>query len=138
MGSDPWLGMVGGSYGGGIQLVSAAIDDRIDVIVPGIAWHNLDESLYTSEAFKTSYSSLLLLSLVTTGARINPQIYSGIITGAVLGILTPGQRALLGAERPVGHRGRHQHSDLVRSRHSRRVVPARSRPSSMRRIWGRC
>ena len=94
-GSDPWLGMVGGSYGGGIQLVSAAIDDRIDVIVPGIAWHNLDESLYTSEAFKTSYSSLLLLSLVTTGARINPQIYSGIITGAVLGILTPGQRALL-------------------------------------------
>ncbi len=92
---DPWIGMVGGSYGGGIQLVSAAIDNRIDVIVPGIAWNNLNDSLYTSKAFKTSYSSLLLLGLVTTGARINPQIYGGIITGAVLGILLPSQQALL-------------------------------------------
>ncbi len=93
--TDPWIGMVGGSYGGGIQLVSAAIDDRIDVIVPGIAWNNLNDSLYTSKAFKTSYSSLLLLGLVTTGSRINPQIYGGIITGAVLGILLPGQQQLL-------------------------------------------
>lgn len=92
---DPWIGMVGGSYGGGIQLVSAAVDSRIDVIVPGIAWNNLNDSLYTNQAFKTSYSSLLLLGLVTTGSRINPQIYAGIITGAVLGILTPSQQALL-------------------------------------------
>jgi ABC-2 type transport system ATP-binding protein len=93
--NDPWVGMVGGSYGGGIQLVSATTDNRIDVIVPGIAWNNLKDSLYTNDAFKTSYSSLLLLGLVTTGSRINPQIYGGIITGAVLGILTPGQQALL-------------------------------------------
>ncbi|RDH78337.1 peptidase S15 [Mycolicibacterium moriokaense] len=93
--NDPWIGMVGGSYGGGIQLVSAAIDSRIDVIVPGIAWNNLNDSLYTNQAFKTSYSSLLLLGLVTTGARINPRIYGGIITGAVLGVLTPGQQQLL-------------------------------------------
>ena len=92
--------MVGGSYGGGIQLVSAGIDPRIDVIVPGIAWNSLQDSLYTNDAFKTSYSSLLLLSLVTSGARINPQIYGGIITGAVLGILTPGQKALLSSSGP--------------------------------------
>ncbi len=92
---DPWIGMVGGSYGGGIQLVSAAVDKRIDVIVPGIAWNNLNDSLYPHDAFKTSYSALLLLGLVTTGSRINPQIYGGIITGAVLGILTPGQQQLL-------------------------------------------
>ncbi len=93
--NDPWIGMVGGSYGGGIQLVSAAIDNRIDVIVPGIAWNNLNDSLYTNDAFKTSYASLLLLGLVTTGSRINPQIYGGIITGAVLGILLPSQQDLL-------------------------------------------
>ena len=93
--TDPWIGMVGGSYGGGIQLVSAAIDNRIDVIVPGIAWNNLNDSLYTSKAFKTSYSSLLLLGLVTTGSKINPRIYTGIITGTVLGILLPGQQDLL-------------------------------------------
>lgn len=93
--NDPWIGMVGGSYGGGIQLVSAAIDDRVDVIVPGIAWNNLNDSLYTNDAFKTSYASLLLLGLVTTGSRINPQIYGGIITGAVPGILLPSQQDLL-------------------------------------------
>ena len=97
---DPAIGMVGGSYGGGIQLVTAGIDNRVDVIVPGIAWNNLEDSLYPREAFKTSYSALLLLGLVTTGARINPQIYGGIITGAVLGILFPGQRALLAASGP--------------------------------------
>jgi ABC-2 type transport system ATP-binding protein len=98
--NDPLIGMVGGSYGGGIQLVTAGIDPRVDVIVPVIAWNNLEDSLYTNEAFKTSYSSLLLLSLVTSGARINPQIYAGIITGAVLGVLTPSQRELLRSSGP--------------------------------------
>ena len=32
--------------------------------------------------------------------RNNPQIYGGIITGAVLGILTPGQIALLRSSGP--------------------------------------
>ena len=98
--NDPAIGMVGGSYGGGIQLVTAGIEKRVDVIVPAIAWNNLENSLYPHEAFKTSFSALLLLGLVTTGARINPEIYSGIITGAVLGILTPAQRALLSASGP--------------------------------------
>ena len=31
---DPRMGMVGGSYGGGIQLVTAATDCRVDAIVP--------------------------------------------------------------------------------------------------------
>ena len=32
---DPRLGMAGGSYGGGIQLVTAGLDKRVDAIVPG-------------------------------------------------------------------------------------------------------
>jgi len=32
---------------------------------------------------------------VEAGARINPQLYSGVITGALLGFLTPSQQALL-------------------------------------------
>jgi ABC-2 type transport system ATP-binding protein len=108
--TDPAIGMVGGSYGGGIQLATASIDKRVDVIVPGIAWNSLDDALYPDQAFKTSYASLLLLGLVTTGSRINPQIYAGIITGDVLGILTESQRALLlrsspGAPPPDGYIG---------------------------------
>src|SRR5215208_1180762 len=33
---DPTIGMAGASYGGGIQLVSAALDKRIDAIAPTI------------------------------------------------------------------------------------------------------
>ena len=50
---DPRLGMVGGSYGGGIQLVTATEDHRIDAIVPGIAWNSLLTSLYQDQDFKT-------------------------------------------------------------------------------------
>lgn len=99
-GTDPLIGMVGGSYGGGIQWVTAGIDPRVDAIVPGISWNTLPSSLYTNEAFKTSYSALLLLGLVETGARINPQIYAGIFTGALLGILTPSQQLLLANSGP--------------------------------------
>jgi ABC-2 type transport system ATP-binding protein len=89
------IGMVGGSYGGGIQLVSAAIDPRIDAIVPGIAWNTLNSSLYPDQVFKTAWATILTLDLVEAGARINPQIYSAILTGDLLGILTPSQQALL-------------------------------------------
>ena len=70
--------MVGGSYGGGIQWVTAAIDPRVDAIVPVISWNTLNSSLYPNQAFKTAWGTLLLLDLVEAGARINPQLYSGI------------------------------------------------------------
>jgi ABC-2 type transport system ATP-binding protein len=94
------IGMVGGSYGGGIQLTSAVIDPRIDAIVPGIAWNTLNASLYPSGAFKTSWATLLILDLLEAGARINPQIYGGILTGFLTGYLTSAQQALLKASGP--------------------------------------
>jgi ABC-2 type transport system ATP-binding protein len=42
---DPRVGMHGVSYAGGIELVAAAIDKRIDAIVPTIAWNSLLTSL---------------------------------------------------------------------------------------------
>ena len=42
---DPRLGMIGGSYGGGVQLSAAAVDPRIDAIVPFITWNDLAYSL---------------------------------------------------------------------------------------------
>ncbi|MGH8861795.1 MAG: CocE/NonD family hydrolase [Jatrophihabitantaceae bacterium] len=42
---DPRVGMVGGSYGGGIQFATAAIDPRLDTIVPLITWNDLSYSL---------------------------------------------------------------------------------------------
>lgn len=88
--------MVGGSYGGGIQLtVAGTPDKRIDAIIPSIAWNTLNQSLYPNNTFKTVIGSELLLALIATGARINKQIYVGIATGAALGFLSKTSQALL-------------------------------------------
>jgi ABC-2 type transport system ATP-binding protein len=38
---DPRVGMVGGSYGGGIQFAAASVDPRVDTIIPLITWNDL-------------------------------------------------------------------------------------------------
>jgi ABC-2 type transport system ATP-binding protein len=92
---DPRMGMVGASYGGGIQLVTAAADHRIDAIVPTIAWNTLNSSLYKSDAFKTGWGTLLTAALLLTGARPNPEVYPASVYGAVTGSLTQAQQDLL-------------------------------------------
>ncbi|WP_406459384.1 CocE/NonD family hydrolase [Streptomyces sp. NBC_00876] len=42
---DPRVGMIGGSYGGAIQLAAAAVDRRVDALVPLITWNDLAYSL---------------------------------------------------------------------------------------------
>ncbi|MDQ6839830.1 MAG: ABC transporter ATP-binding protein [Actinomycetota bacterium] len=42
---DPRVGMIGGSYGGAVQLAASSIDRRIDAIVPVITWNDLAYSL---------------------------------------------------------------------------------------------
>ena len=96
---DPVVGMVGGSYGGGIQMTT--VDPRIDAITPTIAWNSLNQSLYPDNIFKTAWANTLALSLLTTGARINSQIYLGIITGDLFGFLTESAQAVLGSSGPT-------------------------------------
>ncbi|MFE2054093.1 CocE/NonD family hydrolase [Streptomyces sp. NPDC059446] len=42
---DPVVGMIGGSYGGAIQLATASADRRVDALVPLITWNDLAYSL---------------------------------------------------------------------------------------------
>jgi ABC-2 type transport system ATP-binding protein len=82
---DPRLGMVGGSYGGGIQIVTAAIDCRVDAIVPIIAWHSLATSLYKADTTKNGWASILIAA--TNGRSVDPHIphaYQASITSGVL------------------------------------------------------
>ncbi len=69
---DPRVGMVGASYGGGIQLVTAAIDCRIDAIVPQIAWHSLGTSLFKAQTPKTGWGGVLFG--LTKGHSVDPHI----------------------------------------------------------------
>ncbi len=98
---DPTLGMVGGSYGGGIQFVVAGIDPRVEAIVPAAAWNSLNQSLYPDAAFKSSWGTLLGIDLLQAGARINSQIYPAIILGDLLGFITETQQAILSSSGPT-------------------------------------
>jgi len=98
---DPRLGMTGVSYGGGIQLVTAANDHRVDAIVPTITYHSFTTSLYKAEAFKNSWATLLTGVLAVTMARTNPRILPAAVIGALTGTMLPSDRALLESRNPA-------------------------------------
>ena len=64
---DPRVGVAGASYGGGLALLAAAYDHRIDAIVPQLAWYNLAAALFPNAAgggppggvFKKQWAGLL-------------------------------------------------------------------------------
>src|SRR5487761_563642 len=71
---DPRVGIAGASYGGGIALLAAAYDHRIDAVVAQSTWNNLATALFPDAAaggspadgvFKKQWASLLF----TAGAR---------------------------------------------------------------------
>ncbi len=63
---DPRVGMVGGSYGGEIQFATAAIDPRLDTIIPLITWNDLAYSLAPNN---TSLPSRTSVTYATPGTE---------------------------------------------------------------------
>jgi ABC-2 type transport system ATP-binding protein len=78
---DPRVGMVGGSYGGGIQLTAAAIDKRIDAITPDISWNSLITSLDKNDTVKSGWAQLLYLGALNAHQRNDPLIAKGYTEG---------------------------------------------------------
>jgi ABC-2 type transport system ATP-binding protein len=95
---DPRFGMVGGSYGGGIQLVTAAIDCRVDAIVPVIAWHELTSSLFKADTAKLGWADIL--TGISSG-RVDPHIPHASATAHANGGNTADDRAFF-EQRGVG------------------------------------
>jgi ABC-2 type transport system ATP-binding protein len=92
---DPRVGMVGGSYGGGIQLVTAGLpgEHRLDVIVPDIAWHSLVTSLYPNDTLKAGWASLLTGSgIAASKGRLDPHITQAFSEGTSTGQLSAESR----------------------------------------------
>ncbi len=85
---DPRVGMEGASYGGGIQLVTAGIDHRVDALIPVIAWNSLVTSLLKDEAVKAGWSNVLVSAgLAASHDRLDPHItdayQEGLVNGTV-------------------------------------------------------
>ena len=95
---DPRVGMAGASYGGGIQLVTAATDPRVDAITPDIAWNSLVTSLYKAQSVKGGWSNLLFgLGIVSSTipglpagqtGNLDPHIVSAYQSGLATGQLS--------------------------------------------------
>jgi len=96
---DPRMGMVGGSYGGGIQFVTAAIDCRIDAIVPTIAWHSLTTSLDKAGTPKSGWSGIL--TNLSTSDHVDPEVMAAYHSGVIGGATTPSQLAWFAARGPA-------------------------------------
>lgn len=97
---DPRIGMVGVSYGGGIQLVAAANDNRVDAIVPAITYNSLTTTLYKNSAFRGSWATPLTAVMLLTAGQINPRILPSTIYGDLTGRMTQSDLDLLKSRSP--------------------------------------
>lgn len=71
---DPRLGAIGGSYGGAYQLLSAALDGRLDALVPEITWNSLPQSLAPNGVVKSAWVDVLYAA-GNALARVHPTIH---------------------------------------------------------------
>jgi ABC-2 type transport system ATP-binding protein len=98
---DPRMGMTGVSYAGGIELVTAARDKRIDAIAPIIAWHSLLTALYKEETIKGGWASALVsLGIPSSKNRLDPHITSAFASGSTTGKLSAEDRAWFDSRGP--------------------------------------
>ena len=84
---DPRVGMVGESYGAGIQLVASALDPRIDALVPIAGWYNLERVLAPNGVPKSGWLSILVLA-GNTISDLDPRMNSAYMT-ARRGVIEP-------------------------------------------------
>jgi ABC-2 type transport system ATP-binding protein len=95
---DPRMGMIGGSYGGGIQLVTAAIDCRVDALVPIIAWHSLTTSLFKADTPKTGWAGLL--TLASAGHSLDAHVASSNASSKATGTISADDAAWFASRGP--------------------------------------
>jgi ABC-2 type transport system ATP-binding protein len=131
---DPRVGIAGTSYGGGIALLAAAYDHRIDAVVASSTWNNLATALFPNAAgggaaagvFKKQWAGLLFTQGTAgftgrqpgTGSqrtptpraalcgRFLPSVCAIYLKAATLGRPTPAAVSLLWRSSPASVAGR--------------------------------
>ncbi len=87
---DPVLGAIGGSYGGGYQMVGAFTElmtkgkTRFDALAPEITWWSLSESLAPSFVPKTTWSAALYAAGMPSDAHTTT-VHEGLAYASVTG-----------------------------------------------------
>ncbi len=75
---DPVLGAIGDSYGGGYQLLTAALDPRLDAIAPMNTWNDLLRALAPNGVPKMAWIEVLGTSAALL-ARLHPDLEAGFL-----------------------------------------------------------
>ncbi|MGZ6793869.1 MAG: S15 peptidase family protein, partial [Mycobacteriales bacterium] len=97
---DPRVGLTGESYGGGISLMGASLDKRVDAVVPVITWHSLADSLLPGDVFKAQYAAVFFAGGGTGCGRFAARVCATYQRIAVTGRATAADRALLAGSSP--------------------------------------
>lgn len=90
---DPVVGAIGGSYGGGYQMLLSLLETRLfgetrlDALAPEITWFDLNDSLAPSDVPRTVWSSLLYAAAAN---RVESYITHGFVYGATTGMYADG------------------------------------------------
>ncbi len=95
----PRVGMVGESYGGGIQFAAASRDCRIDAIAPTIAWNSLGTSLDKNHTPKAGWSNILERVAATAG--LDPEIVTADREMNTTGVIDPKATAFFDSRGPA-------------------------------------
>ncbi|MEQ1440293.1 CocE/NonD family hydrolase [Fontimonas sp. SYSU GA230001] len=94
-GGDPLVGTIGGSYGGGFQLLLAARDARVDAITPSVTWYDLNDALQPGGVLAKGWLAGLCLVAKTDQRRMDAVVQTACEEGADLPTTRYGEDVVL-------------------------------------------
>jgi ABC-2 type transport system ATP-binding protein len=105
VGGRPEIGVAGASYGGGLALLLAATDHRIEAVAADITWNNLQTSLFPNGVFKKLWAGLLFSEGFGPGGstscgRYAPDVCAAYQASARTGVPSPALRTIMAQASP--------------------------------------
>ena len=94
---DPRVGVAGGSYGGGIALMLAGYDPRVDAIAPQITWNELEQALFPQSVVTGAPQR----SLADVEPVPDPGVFKKVWAGVFFSSAGSGLTSLAGAAAPA-------------------------------------
>ncbi len=104
--NDPRVGIAGGSYGGGVALLTAAYDRRVDAIAADITWNDLSQALFPNGVFKRAWAGQLFSQAASTASvdgcgKFAPDVCAAYQASATAGAPTAALQTLMRASSPA-------------------------------------
>ncbi|MGH3546376.1 MAG: alpha/beta hydrolase family protein, partial [Mycobacteriales bacterium] len=75
---DPRIAVAGASYGGGLALLLAGYDQRVDAVIPQITWNDLSRAFFPNSADPTNTDP-------TNADTVQPGVFKSAWAGALFG-----------------------------------------------------